>query len=70
MALLPWLVLVRSRCICRIDYNSINGWFWSKGALIGSLSDPVITKKYIISDDNWKIAAGWFYANQESRIAK
>ncbi len=34
------------------------GFGASIGALIGSLSDPVITKKYIISDDNWKIAAG------------
>ena len=34
------------------------GFGASIGALIGSLSDPVITKKYIIGDDNWKIAAG------------
>ena len=31
------------------------GFGASIGALIGSLSDSVITKKYIIDDDNWKI---------------
>ena len=34
------------------------GFGASIGALIGSLSDSVITKKYIIDDDNWKIVAG------------
>ena len=34
------------------------GFGASIGALIGSISDSVITKKYIIGDDNWKIATG------------
>ena len=34
------------------------GFGASIGALIGSLSDSVITKKYIIGEDNWKIVAG------------
>ena len=34
------------------------GFGASIGALIASLSDSVITKKYIIDDDNWKIVAG------------
>ena len=34
------------------------GFGASIGALIGSLSDSIITKKYIIGDDNWKIVAG------------
>ena len=34
------------------------GFGASIGALIGSLSDSVITKKDIIGNDNWKIVAG------------